>query len=215
MNNPAAAAQRGTAHLQDAITKLRLAVLQVGQLNLTAEQLAVIETQDRLIQQRAKEPLDLDPLTRSDQEYEIETWLEERGVDDAWEYAPMLVSTGYTCQEMANLAEQFSNTEFPRIAELLSHIYATRNVLEEIGQGTGRIIEIVKALKSYTYLDQAPIQCIDVHDGLNDTLIMLRSKLKAGIQVNREYATIYLKLMPMAVNLIKFGQTLLTMQLVP
>jgi signal transduction histidine kinase len=61
-------------------------------------------------------------------------------------------------------------------------------MLEEIGQGTSRIVEIVKALKSYTYLDQAPTQSVDVHEGLNDTLVILRSKLKTGIQVQREYA---------------------------
>ena len=49
-------------------------------------------------------------------------------------------------------------------------------------------MEIVKALKSYSYLDQAPIQSIDIHEGLNDTLVMLRNKLKAGIQVQRDYA---------------------------
>ncbi len=188
LNNPAAASQRGTAHLQDIMIKLRQTMFQVAYLNLSTAQLEAIEMQDQLTQQRVKEPLDLDPLTRSDQEYEFEIWLEDRGIDDAWEYAPLLVNIGYSHQEMATLAEQFSNTEFPWIVKLLSHIHETHNILAEIGQGTGRIIEIVKALKSYTYLDQAPMQCIDIHDGLNDTLIMLRSKLKAGIQVKREYA---------------------------
>ncbi len=188
LNNPAAAAQRGTEQLQEAVKKLEQTALRVGQLNLAAAQLQALEIQDQLIRERAKHPLDLDPLTRSDLEYEIENWLEDRGVQDAWEYAPMLVSTGYSCRELAKLAVQFSPAEFPVIAELLSHIYATRMMLAEIGQGTGRIIEIVKALKSYTYLDQAPMQSIDVHEGLDDTLIMLRSKLKAGIQVKRDYA---------------------------
>jgi signal transduction histidine kinase len=86
------------------------------------------------------------------------------------------------------LAENFSSEEFPTVATLLSNRYTTRNLLAEIGQGTRRITEIVKALKSYTYLDQAPVQSVDIHEGLNDTLVMLRSKLKAGIQVRREYA---------------------------
>ncbi|MDX1415234.1 MAG: ATP-binding protein, partial [Candidatus Promineifilaceae bacterium] len=45
----------------------------------------------------------------------------------------------------------------------------------------------VKALKSYAYLDQAPIQPVDIHEGLNDTLIILRHKLKQGIEVKRVY----------------------------
>ena len=189
LNNPAAAAQRGTAHLNESMTKLRISTLRVMQLGLKSEQLEVLQQQDYLLHERAKHQFDLDPLTRSDQEYEIETWLDERGVEDAWEYAPQLVSSGYSAQDMATLAGAFSNTEFPLIAEMLSRIFATNSLLAEISEGTHRIIEIVKALKSYTYLDQAPIQCIDVHEGLDDTLVMLRSKLKKGVQVKREYAT--------------------------
>jgi signal transduction histidine kinase len=59
--------------------------------------------------------------------------------------------------------------------------------MEEIGQGMGRITEIVKALKSYTYLDQAPMQSIDIHEGLENTLLILRSKIGEGIQIQRDY----------------------------
>ena len=51
-----------------------------------------------------------------------------------------------------------------------------------------RISEIVGAVKCYTYLDQAPVQRIDVRKGLDDTLVILRSKLRAGVDVTRHYA---------------------------
>ena len=188
LNNPAAAAQRGAEQLEDAIIKLEQAEFSLGQSNLSASKLEVLEPHTQMIQQRAKEPLDLDPLTRSDQEYEIETWLTDQGVEDAWELAPMLVNIGYDCSKLTHLAENFSSEEFPTVTALLSNRYSTHNLLAEIGQGTTRITEIVKALKSYTYLDQAPVQSVDIHEGLNDTLVMLRSKLKAGVQVRREYA---------------------------
>ena len=188
LNNPAAAAQRGAEQLLDAIIKLEQAEFSLGHSSLSASKLEVLEAHTQMIQQRAKEPLDLDPLTRSDQEYEIETWLNDQGVEDAWELAPMLVNIGYDCSKLSHLAENFSSEEFPTVVTLLSNRYTTFNLLAEIGQGTSRITEIVKALKSYTYLDQAPVQSVDIHEGLNDTLVMLRSKLKAGIQVRREYA---------------------------
>jgi signal transduction histidine kinase len=188
LNNPAAAAQRGAAQLQEAIIKLEQAEFSLGQAKLSGSQLEVLEQQTQMIQQRAKEPLDLDPLTRSDQEYAIETWLTDQGVEDAWELAPMLVNIGYDCSKLSHLAENFSSEELPTVVALLSNRYATYNLLAEIGQGTSRITEIVKALKSYTYLDQAPLQSVDIHEGLNDTLVMLRSELKVGIQVRREYA---------------------------
>ncbi|GIK39579.1 MAG: hypothetical protein BroJett011_34120 [Chloroflexota bacterium] len=188
LNNPAAAAQRGAEQLQAAIIKLDQAEFSLGQSNLSASKLEVLEMYTWMIQERAKEPLDLDPLSRSDQEYEVETWLTDQGVEDAWELAPMLVNIGFDCSKLSHLAANFSPEEFPLVAALLSNRYSTYNLLAEIGQGTSRIAEIVKALKSYTYLDQAPVQSIDIHEGLNDTLVMLRSKLKAGIQIRREYA---------------------------
>ena len=63
-----------------------------------------------------------------------------------------------------------------------------RNLIEEIGLGVGRITEIVKALKSYTYMDQAPIQSVDVHEGLDNTLAMLRGQLSKSITVEKKYS---------------------------
>ena len=76
----------------------------------------------------------------------------------------------------------------PVVFQHLSATYSTYGLLAEIGQGSGRISDIVKALKTYSYLDQAPIQAVDIHDGLEDTLLILRNKLKEGISVRREYA---------------------------
>ena len=59
--------------------------------------------------------------------------------------------------------------------------------MHEIGQGSARISEIVGALKSYSYLGQAPAQTVDLREGLDNTLVILRSKLKAGISVHRDY----------------------------
>ena len=74
---------------------------------------------------------------------------------------------------------------------MLAWLAATYNVyslLEEVGQGATRIAELVGALKMYTFMDQAPVQAVDVNQGLENTLVMLRSKLRAGINVRREYA---------------------------
>lgn len=185
LNNPASAAQRAVSQLQDSISNLEQAEFRLGQLDLSTSHL---QPYTQLVYQRVKEPIVIDPLTRSDQEYEIEMWLEEKGVEDAWEFATALVSIGYTPQELTNLAENFSGEKFQATVSLLSNLYTTRNLMKEIGQGMGRITEIVKALKSYTYLDQAPVQSIDIHEGLNDTLMILRSKIGEGIIVRRDYA---------------------------
>ncbi len=189
LNNPASAAQRGAAHLKNVMPKLEQTALGVGQSQLSDPQFSLFTSQSQMVQERAKQPLDLDSLTRSDRENEMETWLDSMGVEEAWELAPLLVSIGYTCEELETLAQNFTREQFPAVASLLGQSFATYNVLEEIGHGSGRIVEIVNALKSYTYLDQAPIQSIDVHAGLDDTLVMLGNKLKTGIDLRREYAT--------------------------
>jgi len=188
LNNPAAAAQRGAAQLAATFCHLQQAHLKLGELHLTQTQLQSLLALDQLAQDRAKRPTDLDSLARSDRESELETWLEEQGVQDAWQVAPALVNLGYDRAELVALLANFNASQFLAVIDWLNCTYIIYSLLEEIGQGAGRISEIVKALKAYTYLDQAPIQTVDVHDGLDSTLVILRGKLKAGITVHREYA---------------------------
>jgi signal transduction histidine kinase len=187
LNNPAAAAQRGAAQLQATFSHLQQTHLKLGELNLSDSQLASLLALDELAQQRAKQPADMDSLTRSDREQELETWLDEQGVEDAWAVAPTLVNLGYGNDALSTLVASFSADQFCAVIAWLNDTYTIYSLLEEIGQGAGRISEIVKALKGYTYLDQAPIQTVDIHEGLDSTLVILRSKLKAGITVRREY----------------------------
>jgi len=59
--------------------------------------------------------------------------------------------------------------------------------VEQIDSGTSRMSDLVRAVKQYTYMDQSTEQEIDVHEGLENTLIMLRYRLKYGINVVRKY----------------------------
>jgi PAS domain S-box-containing protein len=188
LNNPAAAAQRGAAQLQAMFRQLRVAYLKIGELNLEEKQLDKVIAFGRLARERAKQPADMNALTRSDRESEMEDWLEEQGLETAWQIAPTLVGLGYDQSEIQSLAENFTPRQFPVVIDWLSCTHTIYSLLSEISLGTGRIVEIVKALKTYTFMDQAPIQSVNVHEGLDNTLIILKNKLKAGITVRREYA---------------------------
>ncbi len=187
LNNPAAAVQRGAAQLQETFAHLQQTHLKLGELNLDPLQLDSLLALDALAQERAKLPADIESLQRSDREYEVETWLQEQGVEHAWEAAPTLVNLGYDCDALSTLVASFTHAQFCAVIEWLSDTHTIYSLLEEIGQGAGRISELVRALKDYTYLDQAPVQTVDIHEGLDSTLIILRSKLKRGITVHREY----------------------------
>jgi signal transduction histidine kinase len=188
LNNPAAAAQRGASQMQATISHFQRTHLRLGELDLSGAQLESLLALDKLAQEGAKRPAEIDPLARSDQEDELENWLEERGVDSAWEVAPALVNLGYDRSQLSGLVADFTPNQFPAVIDWLNYTYVMYSLLEEIGQGAGRIAELVKALKDYTYLDQAPIQAVDVHEGLDSTLVILRSKL-AGVTVRRDYAS--------------------------
>jgi len=64
----------------------------------------------------------------------------------------------------------------------------TMQLLSEVGQTAERLSQIVQAMKSYTYLDQAPLLEVDVHEGLESTLVIMQHKLKHGINIKREYS---------------------------
>ena len=188
LNNPASAAVRGAEHLKNNISELQKTQFKLGKLSLSDEQLEKVKSLNELFYEKSKQPNELDPLTRSNLENEMEEWLEEKGISNCWELASTIVNTGFTKEELADLTKIFTNEQFPVVVSSLGTNFITDSLTEEIKQGAERITQIVKALRSYTYLDQAPIQSVDIHEGLDNTLVMLRSRLKNGISVEREYS---------------------------
>jgi signal transduction histidine kinase len=133
--------------------------------------------------------VDLSPLERSDRQEAVERWLDEHGVAGAQRLAGELAEMGYGSETLAELARLYSPHQLEKLLPLISAAHQAGCLLEEIASGAGEIAAIVKALKSYVYLDQAPVQEVDVHEGLENTLIILRHKLKAGISVRRDFAS--------------------------
>ena len=187
LNNPAAAVKRGADQIGEAIDGYARARAALSAIEFERDEIDDIEREAARIVDLAGNPPDIDALTRSDREFEIENWLEDAGAADPWLMAPSLVSAGYDLDQLQQLADRLDGPKRVASVELLATSYGAHSLLAEIGQGAGRISEIVKALKSYSYLDQAPVQEVNVHDGLDDTLLILRSKLKSGIDMHREY----------------------------
>jgi signal transduction histidine kinase len=187
LNNPAAAVRRGADQLQSALVDYGQAQSKINQIAMSESQELAIQRLNQRAQEQAAQPPEMDAMTRSDREYELETWLEERDIEDSWELAPMLVNLDYEPEELSTLVGCFSDAELAEVISWLNATYDVYNLMSEIGRGAQRISEIVKALKSYSYLDRAPVQAVNVHEGLDDTLLILRHKLKAGINVRRQY----------------------------
>lgn len=188
LNNPAGAAQRGAEQSRAALEQLVKVQVRLVGLGLSTEQLDKLAKLGEQAKIASLQPVQLEPLARSDREGELEEWLDDREVENPWEFAPVLVNLGITNSQLEQFLSDFPPQAIPLVVEWLGHVFSLYSLMEEITQGAGRIAEIVKALKSYVYLDQAPIQEVDVHSGLESTLVMLRSKLKQGIEVHRGFA---------------------------
>ena len=188
LNNPAAAVKRASVHLRETMADFATTQSTLDKLGLSDEQTTVIKDLQVKIQDIILHPPNLTSLMRSDREADIEDLLDDSNVENPWDYASILVNLGYQNDDTDILIKAFKPEQLTVFFEWLRATYDAYVLLEEISQGSSQISEIVKALKSYAYLDQAAELAVDVHEGLDSTLIIMRSELKKNITVNREYA---------------------------
>lgn len=188
LNNPASAVRRAADQLREELPRFKQAQLALQLLSLTAGQRNKLNAEIRQAEEQAGRPPELDALARSDRESALESWLDKHGVSESWQLAPALVDLDYDAARLEDLAREFGPEQFGTVIQALNSSYLVQRLSTEIGQAAGRISELVRALKGYSYLDQGPVQPVDVHQGLEDTLMILRGKLKPGISVRREYA---------------------------
>lgn len=187
LNNPAAAAQRSARLLESQLQEWKEATLELHSLGMDSEKIEMLNRLHHMAEQKTTSTVAIDPLARSDLEIEIQDWLESQGVDGAWEIAPELVNSGWKLDDLAGLTAEIGNLEpAPIIRWLGADIQATA-LLDGVQQSSERISQIVNSVKSYIYLDQAPIHEVDVHQGIENTLVILNHKLKQGVNVIREY----------------------------
>ena len=130
----------------------------------------------------------VDPLERSDREGDIQELLEKLAVPNAWELAPTLVAAGFDAPSVERLAASFAGERLAVALELLARRHAVDALLREVQIGASRIEQLVGALKRHVHLDQGPVQIVDVRAGLDDTLVLLRSKIPKNVRVIRDYA---------------------------
>jgi signal transduction histidine kinase len=186
LNNPAAAAQRATASLREALETVRDASIRLARHGLSSEQREVILRFEREAQQyKASTPAD--PLAQSDREERITTWLEGRQVPDAWKIAPVLADSGVDTPRLESLAAEVGDKALADALTRIASLLTIGRLIGEIETSTRRISELVRAIKEYSYMDQAPAQEVDVHQGIESTLTILAHRLKGGVAVVRDY----------------------------
>jgi signal transduction histidine kinase len=177
LNNPASAASRAAAHLQETLDKAQTLLCQLSKV-LNRDQwhelaFASQDAADRL----ARAPA-LDQIERSDRADKIAAWLEERGAPTPWDLAPTFVSADVDIPWLEALTGKLPEASHANALAWVESRLGLKLLLTQVEQSTGRISELVKAMKAYSYMGQAPMQEVDIHEGLESTLTMLGHKLK-------------------------------------
>jgi len=199
LNNPASAARRAASQLRGILIQVKNASHELGKRALTPEQKAEIEKLEAAFSKTEVPPPDA--LTVSDLEGEIDSLFRSHGLDDLWQLSADLAQRNVKPQLLAPL---FGTADAATAHAALVRIAASVEIaglLDEIENSTGRISDLVKAIKEYTYMDQAPVQNVDIVKSLETTLTILNHKLKRGVAVERDYERV-----PFLVN--SFGSEL-------
>jgi len=178
LNNPAAAAVRATSALRDrvAATRHKLAMLAHDELDKRVLEL-LVDVQEEAVQAVAQAPK-LSALEESEREDEIRDWLDDRGVPNGWELAPIFTAAGTTSEFLEKVADGAPDDLLEGALRWLAYTLDTELLIGEITDSVTRISSLVAAAKQYSNMDRAPHERADIHLGLKSTLVMLSSKLQ-------------------------------------
>jgi signal transduction histidine kinase len=187
LNNPAAAARRAASDLVDAVEVINQALrafVDSGIERVDADKLLRLQQEALgmcIVGAR------LDALDASDAEDAMLDALEDRGIEDGWRFAEPLAAVGLD----AGWVDRVQAIAGPATGKTLSWVAASLTAHElatELVESTERMSGLVKAIKTYAYMDRGGVVQADVHEGLESTLVMLGHKLKhTQIKVKRDY----------------------------
>jgi signal transduction histidine kinase len=189
LNNPSAAVGRSAEEAREAFREASTRAMKLGELEMTQEERAFVAALPDEVARRTENAPALDSLEQSDREDEVTEWLEERGVEEAWGLSPTLVGAALDVDWLEDLSGHLSDVgSLGEVLAWLASEITGDELLREIRQASARISELVGAVKSYSHMDKTSRKEADVHEGLENTLVMLGHKLKKGnVRVTRDY----------------------------
>lgn len=189
LNNPAAGATRAANDLIEILKELRAADMRLCSHDLTEKQQASIGAFESKAIDHTATATQLNSLDQSDREDEVSEWLEAHGISDPWRLSGNLVEAGMDSTALEQLLGEIPSTATVDVLDRVNCQLAAVKLASEIKTATTRISELVGAIKEYSYMDQASVQEVDVHKGLDNTLLILKYKLKKkDITITRDYA---------------------------
>ena len=188
LNNPASAAKRAASQLRDILKRIKDASHELGRRELTPTQKAEVEKLEAFLTQHNEAPPDT--LAMSDLEEQLDSLLRSHGQNDLWQLAAGLAHRNIQPDVLETLFGALDPGAARAALVRIGALVEVLSLLDEIESSTSRISDLVLAIKEYTYMDQAPVQNVDIVKSLESTLTILNHKLKKGVTVQREYQRI-------------------------
>jgi signal transduction histidine kinase len=186
INNPAAAAARSADALGDACVTLLSSLRRLADGEISAEQFGALDELRLALEVPSGTPVDA--LGLADCEDALSDWMDEHGVDQSWTLAPTLAAAGADARWCARVSEVLPEPTLGAGLQWVASTIAAQTLLTEVREATGRVSDLVAAVKAYSHMDRAAMQRTRVTDGLDTTLVMFGHRLKEGVTVVRDYA---------------------------
>lgn len=181
LNNPAAAMRRANQSLTEALQRRDIALLGLVRVHLDTASWEAIQ---QVLSQA--EAAYIDPAALRANEMAIEDWMEGHGIEQSWEVAPTCAEAGITIEDMKMLADHVPPSALADAVTWVTGTLMLRESSEIIDEGSRRIAELVQAIKGYSHMDRATEHDADLHEGLENTLIILAHRLQ-NVEVHRQY----------------------------
>ncbi len=187
LNNPAAAGVRAAHALRDRLNEARDSLrTAIGQISAAAIEEIISLEADAEERARTTDTSHLRALETGDREDELADWLDERAIPDSLELASTFVAAGLDVEWLT----QLGNASGPELGAVLRWVWARLEIValvDELEGSATRISTLVGTIKGYSQMGRSHYGESDLHKGLESTLIILGHKLKAGVEVVRDY----------------------------
>lgn len=178
LNNPASAVRRASQNLQELLHNLQIRTLMLAEIGMTKNQLRSLIAMQKDVIRNVSDHQELSPLELADREEEIGNFLDELDVENSWEIAPVFAGAALKVEDVRGFVNILPKDGISDILNWACVALTTASLLDEMESSSERISDLVKAVKSYTYMDRAPTQEVDLNQNLITTLKVMHYKLK-------------------------------------
>lgn len=187
LNNPSSALVRGASQLEESLSRWERWAETLGSLSLGVEQQKRIDELREEMRSGSRADRFEDVLERADEEDALSGWLTGKGAGNAHSLAVSLVDAGINIDGVRMIEDLFGPEHLVTVLNWIAARASVLAILHGLRASGTAISEIVAGVKSYTHLDRAPVQDIDLHEGIDQALAILRYQLR-GIELHRLYA---------------------------